>query len=145
MLATMSSSNRYTYLDSNGEVVTDLATLKAMNETGDNKKSMWTPWSFGNAVIVPTSWAVEDASYLRLQNLTFGYTLPEKFSQKFACRQFRVYTTLSNVFVLTNYSGYDPEVSSSIRGSSASGLTPGVDYSCYPKSFGVLLGLNITF
>lgn len=145
MLSMMGSSHRYTYLDAAGDVVTDLATLKQMNEVGDNKKDIWTPWSFGNAVIVPTSWAVEDGSYLRLQNVTVGYTLPEKFTAKFGCRQLRVYSTLNNVFVLTHYSGYDPEVSSAIRGNSASGLTPGVDYSCYPKSFGALLGVNITF
>lgn len=144
LLNIMNRSNRYTYIDGNGELVTDLNALAAMNE-GANKKAMWTPWSFGNANIVPTSWAVEDGSFLRLQNVTLGYTIPERITERFACSQFRVYCTLNNVFVLTNYSGYDPEVSSSIRGSAASGLTPGVDYSCYPKSFGLTLGANITF
>ena len=145
LLDIMSSDHRYTYINGDGELVTDLAELKAMNETGANKKDIWTPWSFGNANIVPTDWAVEDGSYLRLQNVTLGYTLPEKLTQKIYCRQLRLYTTLNNVFVLTRYTGYDPEVSSAIRGNSASGLTPGVDYSCYPKSFGITLGANITF
>lgn len=144
LLDIMNSSNRYTYIDEKGGLVTDLATLAAMNE-GVNAKQYWTPWSFGNAVAVPHSWAVEDGSFLRLQNVTVGYTLPTSITKKFACEQFRIYCTLNNVFVLTDYSGYDPEVNSSIRGDKASGLTPGVDYSCYPKSFSWTLGLNLTF
>jgi len=57
----------------------------------------------------------------------------------------RIYCTLNNVFCLTKYDGYDPEVSSAIRGSKTSGLTPGADYSAYPKSFSWTAGLNITF
>lgn len=145
MLGFMNSNNRYTYLDqATGTIVTDLATLKAMNE-GKNAKKYWSPWSFGNAVVMPHSWAIEDGSFLRLQNVTLGYTLPAKFTKKFMCSRFRVYCTLNDVFCLTGYSGYDPEVSSSIRSSSASGLTPGVDYSCYPKSFSWTAGVNITF
>lgn len=144
LLNIMNSSNRYTYIDESGSLITDLATLAAMNE-GANAKQYWTPWSFGNAVAIPHSWAIEDGSFLRLQNVTLGYTIPKKYTKKFLCEQFRVYCTLNNVFCLTNYSGYDPEVSSSIRNSNASGLTPGVDYSCYPKSFSWTLGVNLTF
>ena len=121
-----------------------MVSLAAMNE-GANAKEYWTPWSFGNAVAIPHSWAIEDGSFLRLQNITVGYTLPKQLTKKFACEQFRVYCTLNNVYVWTNYSGYDPEVSSSIRGNKASGLTSGVDYSCYPKSFSWTLGVNLTF
>lgn len=144
LLNIMKSSNRYTYIDNAGNLVTDLVSLAAMNE-GANAKEYWTPWSFGNAVAIPHSWAIEDGSFLRLQNITVGYTLPKQLTKKFACEQFRVYCTLNNVYVWTNYSGYDPEVSSSIRGNKASGLTSGVDYSCYPKSFSWTLGVNLTF
>lgn len=144
LLGFMNSSNRYTYIDNTGNLVTDLATLQQMNE-GANAKEYWTPWSFGNAVITPHSWAIEDGSFLRLQNVTVGYTIPKKYTKKFMCEMLRVYCTLNNVFCLTSYSGYDPEVSSSVRGSKASGLTPGVDYSCYPKSFSWTLGVNLTF
>jgi len=115
-----------------------------MNE-GANAKQYWSPWSFGNAVVVPASWAIEDGSYLRLQNVTLGYTLPKKITQKIKMEQFRLYCTLNNVWILTNYSGYDPDVSTPIRGSSTSGLTPGVDYSSYPKSFSWTFGINVTF
>ncbi|MDP4292090.1 MAG: SusC/RagA family TonB-linked outer membrane protein [Bacteroidota bacterium] len=144
MLAYMNENNRYTYLDANGNIVTDLATLAQMNE-GANAKQYWSPWSFGNASIVPASWAIEDGSYLRLQNVTLGYTVPAKVAQKIKMTQFRVYCTLNNVWILTKYSGYDPEVSTPIRGTSTSGLTPGVDYSAYPKSFSWTFGVNVTF
>lgn len=145
MLGTMTQSNRYTYLDNaTGEIVTDLATLAAMNE-GANAKEYWSPFSFGNATILPSSWAVEDGSFLRLQNVTMGYSLPTDLIRKFYASQLRVFCTLNNLFVLTNYTGYDPEVSTPVRGSSTSGLTPGVDYSSYPKSFSWTFGINLTF
>lgn len=145
LLSFMSGDNRYTYLDRNtGTLVTDLATLAEMNE-GVNAKKYWSPASFGNASVLPHSWAVEDGSFLRLQNVTVGYTLPKSLTRKFMCDQFRIYCTLNNVWVWTNYSGYDPEVYSPVRGSSTSGLTPGVDYSSYPKSFSYTFGVNLTF
>lgn len=144
-LKIMSADNSYTYLDrATGELVTDLQTLKEMNE-GANAKEYWSPYSFGNATAVPHSWAIEDGSFLRFQNVTLGYTLPHNISRKFGSDNFRIYGTLNNIWVWTNYTGYDPEVSSPVRGSSSSGLTPGVDYSSYPKSFSWTLGLNLTF
>jgi TonB-linked SusC/RagA family outer membrane protein len=145
MLSTMRQDNRYTYLNNEtGEIVTDLETLAAMNE-GANAKEYWSPFSFGNSTVLPSSWAVEDGSFLRLQNVTLGYTVPKKVTKAFLCEQFRVYCTLNNLFVLTNYTGYDPEVSTPVRGGSTSGLTPGVDYSSYPKSFSWTMGVNVTF
>jgi TonB-dependent starch-binding outer membrane protein SusC len=144
LLSFMSQDSRYTYLNDNGEIVTDLATLAAMNE-GANAKAYWSPFSFGNATVLCYDWAVEDGSYLRLQNITVGYTIPSKLTKKFLCDKLRLYCTLNNVWILTNYTGYDPEVSSPVRSSSTSGLTPGVDYSSYPKSFSWTFGVNVTF
>lgn len=145
LLSFMDGGNRYTYLDrSSGRLVTDLATLAEMNE-GSNAKEYWSPLSFGNSTVMPHSWAIEDASFLRLQNVTVGYTFPKKMTRKFMCDQVRLYCTLNNLWVWTSYSGYDPEVSSPVRGSSTSGLTPGVDYSAYPKSFSYTFGVNLTF
>ncbi len=145
LLGFMSQDNRYTYLNNEtGEIVTDLETLAAMNE-GDNAKEYWSPFSFGNAVAVPSSWAVEDGSFLRLQNVTLGYTIPKNATKKLGIDQFRLYGTVNNLFILTNYSGYDPEVNTAVRSSSTSGLTPGVDYSAYPKSLAWTLGVNVKF
>ena len=99
---------------------------------------MWIP-AIGNAVF--SDWAVEDASFLRLQSLTLGYTLPESLVQKAHLRRARVYVTGTNLLCLTKYSGYDPEVDT--RRSTP--LTPGVDYSAYPKSIGFVAGVNLTF
>ena len=131
----MDVNNRWTNVDwTTGELITDAETLKALNAG----KTMWNP-AIGNAVF--TDWAVEDASFLRLQTLTLGYTIPEKVTEKIHMRKVRVYATGTNLLCLTNYSGYDPEVDTR----RATPLTPGVDYSAYPKSIGFVAGLNLTF
>jgi hypothetical protein len=76
---------------------------------------------------------IEDGSYLRLKNLQIGYTLPKNITEKFRCSRLRFYLTASNLFTITNYSGYDPEVGS------------GVDYGNYPQSRTFTFGLNATF
>lgn len=132
----------WTYLDqATGEIITDYQTLKTMNAGA----TRWSGATMSDNNPVPTSWAVEDGSFLRLQTLTLGFTFPQVWTRKFACNQLRVYCTLNNVFCLTGYDGYDPEVNSAIRNSSTSGLTPGADYSAYPKSFSWTAGVNITF
>ena len=144
LLNYMNTAGRYTYLADDGTVVTDLATLAAMNE-GANAKKYWSPLSFGNSNAVVNSWLIEDGSFLRLQNVTLGYTLPQKISSKFDVQLLRAYCTLNNAWIWTKYSGYDPEVSSAGRGSTPQQLIPGLDYSGYPKSFSWTVGLNLTF
>ena len=134
--------NAWTYLDqATGQIITDYATLKSMNANA----TIWSPTTMSDNNPVPSSYFIEDGSFLRLQNVTLGFTLPQEWTKKFACSQFRVYCTLNNVFCLTNYTGYDPEVNSAIRGSKTNGLTPGADFSAYPKSFAWTVGANITF
>ena len=135
LLNTMNVDNRWTNIDwETGELVNDPDKLRAMNAG----KTMWNP-AIGNAVF--SDWAVEDASFLRLQSLTVGYTLPESLVEKVHLRRARVYVTGTNLLCLTKYSGYDPEVDTR----RATPLTPGVDYSAYPKSIGFVAGLNLTF
>ena len=117
-----------------GELITNADELAAAN----SGKTMWNP-AIGQAVF--SDWAVEDASFLRLQTLTVGYTLPEDIVQKVHLRKARVYVTGTNLFCVTKYSGYDPEVDTR----RATPLTPGVDYSAYPKSIGFVAGVNLTF
>ncbi|WP_234408982.1 TonB-dependent receptor [Marinilabilia salmonicolor] len=88
-----------------------------------------------------SDWAVEDGSFLRLNTLTLGYTLPSDLISRVGLSNFRVYASAYNVFTWTNYSGFDPEVSTRRR----TALTPGVDYSAYPKSRSFVVGLNLTF
>ncbi|MGV3510330.1 MAG: SusC/RagA family TonB-linked outer membrane protein [Sphingobacteriaceae bacterium] len=140
MLNTSNSENRYKYINGNGELVTDLAELAELNKNA----TIWSPFSSGNASPVFHSWAVEDGSFIRLNNITLGYNLPKSLISRFKMSQFRLYGTIYNAFVLSKYSGYDPEVSTT-RNSSYAQLTPGVDYSAYPKSRTFTLGLNVTF
>ena len=131
----MDVDKRWTNVDwTTGELVTDPATLDQMNAG----TTMWSP-CIGNAVF--SDWAVEDGSFLRLQSATIGYTLPEKLTSKIHIRKLRIYATGTNLFCLTKYTGYDPEVDT--RRSTP--LTPGVDYSAYPKSKGFVAGINLTF
>ena len=105
---------------------------------------IWSPFSMGTASPVFHSYAVEDGSFLRLNNITLGYSLPKKLISKIAMQRFRVYATVYNAFLWTSYSGYDPEVSAT-RNSGYQALTPGVDYSGYPKSRTYTVGVNVTF
>jgi hypothetical protein len=91
--------------------------------------------------VVLHSWAIEDGSFLRLNNITLGYTLPETLLKRFFVDKLRFYVTGYNLWTLTDYSGYDPEVDT--RRSTP--LTPGVDYSAYPRSKSVVAGVNLTF
>lgn len=84
---------------------------------------------------------VEDGSYLRLKSLTLSYTLPEKITSKIRMKQMQVYVTGQNLFTITDYSGYDPEVNA--YGSSSVAL--GVDYGTYPQSKSMIFGVNFTF
>lgn len=148
MISSMSSDKRFTYIDVDGsitgtagDVVTDLGQLRQMNAG----KTIWSGNnSFGQATTVIHDWAVEDGSYLRLGTLTFGYTIPRDISNRIRISQFRVYATGYNIWLWTKYSGYDPEVSTT-RSSTYSALTPGIDYSSYPRSRAYTIGVNITF
>lgn len=87
-----------------------------------------------------STWHLEDGSYLRLQNLALGYTLPRAFTQKFKVEKMRVYVSGQNLFTITDYSGYNPEVNAR----PSQNLTPGEDYGTYPLARTYMFGLNIT-
>ncbi|MNY11311.1 TonB dependent receptor [compost metagenome] len=100
---------------------------------------IWQPIT-GTGAFYPTSWAVEDGSFLRLNNITLGYTFPVKLISKAKINRLRVYATANNVAVITGYSGFDPEVN--VRSSNP--VTPGVDYSAYPRSRTYIFGINLS-
>ncbi len=93
-----------------------------------------------NGVYLYSSRVVEDGSFLRLRNVSLGYTIPRKVLRKMHFDSMRVYISADNVYTLTNYSGPDPEVSTR-----NSVLTPGFDWSAYPRAFGLTGGVAITF
>jgi len=101
--------------------------------------TIWQPSQSVNGFAL-TSYAVEDGSYLRVNNVTLGYTIPKQWTQRAKIASFRIYATASNLLTLTSYSGYDPDVST--RRSSP--LTPGVDYAAYPRGRTYVFGVNIS-
>ena len=86
---------------------------------------------------------VEDGSYLRIKNITLGYTFPKALLSKAKIENLRVYVNIQNLYTFTKYSGYDPEVGASTQDSS--GLTYGIDNGRYPSPAMYSFGLNITF
>lgn len=90
--------------------------------------------------LVISSRIVEDASFLRLKSVTLGYNIPQTFLSKYKISNARVYVAAQNLWTWTGYSGYDPEVS--IRDSA---LTPGLDYSSYPRALNISFGINLGF
>jgi hypothetical protein len=84
-----------------------------------------------------SSRVVEDGSYLRLKTLSFGYNLPNKLMKKWGIKNVNIYVAAQNLLTWTNYTGNDPEVS--IYNSV---LTPGVDYSAYPRSNTTTFGIK---
>lgn len=93
-----------------------------------------------NGTNVYSSRVIEDGSYLRMQSLSVGYTFPRSVLRRMHFDTMRVYLSGENLFTLTKYSGPDPEVSTR-----NSVLTPGFDWSAYPRSRGCTLGLSFTF
>lgn len=134
MSTIMADGQRWTNLNSDGTLCNDMEQLKAMNAN----TTLWSPFM---KTFMLTDWAIEDASFLRLNTLTLGYTLPKKLTTKAHISNLRFYATCYNVFTLTNYTGSDPE-SDCIR---KNALTPGVDYSGYPRSRQFVFGLNLNF
>jgi len=94
--------------------------------------------SSSNRVI--SSRVVEDGSFLRLKTVTLGYTFPKTLIAKAKLSNARIYIAAQNLWTWTSYSGYDPEVS--VRNSA---LTPGLDFSSYPRAYSLSLGVNLGF
>ena len=86
---------------------------------------------------------IEDGSYLRLNTLTLGYTLPKQFIKKAGISNLRVYGSIYNVFTITGYSGLDAEVNTNT--STSDYPKWGLDWGTYPRARSFVLGVNISF
>lgn len=135
-------ANRFTLIDpQTGKETTDLARLAALNPGQHSKDIMWNISGNNKTAITDrSSLFVEDGSYLRLNTITLGYTLPKNLLKQAHISNARIYCTLNNIHTFTGYEGYDPEVSAT-----GSALTPGVDNSSYPRSKSWVVGVNLTF
>ena len=143
---------RYTWIDPNnglnlGKISTSTITtyggteevMARLNELNQGK-SIYNPAAV--TAMQLTDYAVEDASFLRLQNVTIGYTLPKTWLKNIFISNVRIYFTGYNLLCMTSYKGYDPEVDTS---SKKNPMTPGIDYAAYPKSRTFVGGINVTF
>lgn len=83
---------------------------------------------------------IEDGSFIRLKNITLGYTIPEKLTRKIHVSKLRLYATANNLFILTKYSGFDPEVNMK-----SSNLMPSFDFGAYPKNKAFTFGVELNF
>lgn len=94
--------------------------------------------SSGNNGAASSTFHIEDGSFFRLQNLSLGYTMPDKWFRNTGISKLRIYIQGSNLFTLTNYTGYNPEVNKN----SGDALRPGEDYCSYPLSRTFSVGIN---
>lgn len=92
-----------------------------------------------------SSWLVEDASFLRIKNVSIGYRLAKVLNGSFV-KSARVYVNIQNLYTFTKYNGYNPEVNTT-EGDPyiSSALTPGIDYGTYPIARTIIFGLNVGF
>jgi hypothetical protein len=86
---------------------------------------------------------VENGSYLRIKNITLGYTVPKEFAKRFGIENLRVYCNLQNLWTITGYKGYDPEVGASTA--DTNGYVYGLDNGRYPSPTVYSFGLSLTF
>lgn len=92
------------------------------------------------------TWWVEDGSYIRGQNFTLGYTFPASFTEKTRINRFRIYASVQNLFLITKYTGYDPEVDTFNSGFGAnSNFSQNIDFFPYPHPRVWNLGVNLNF
>ncbi|MFD1615291.1 SusC/RagA family TonB-linked outer membrane protein [Gelatiniphilus marinus] len=119
------------------------------NNMSSDLLNAWTPQNTGSNIprnafgdpnnnIRPSSYFLEDGSYLRLKNIQIGYTLPESVSTKLAISNARIYVTANNLFTITDYSGFDPGLAN------GGTFTRGVDRGFYPLTKSFILGVNLS-
>ena len=128
-------NGRWRTVDDRGVVVKDPVALAALNANAQ----IWQPITNNRPYL--HSWAIEDGSFLRINNVTLGYSLPKDLVKRVKMQNARFYATVNNLATLTGYSGFDPEVNAR----RFNPLTPGVDFAAYPRARTYVFGVNLTF
>jgi TonB-linked SusC/RagA family outer membrane protein len=138
-----------------GNDILNFQRFESFNLNGQNNQSRdvlnrWTPTNPSNTIPrantgggqrILSTFHVEDGSYLRVRNISLGYTLPAALIGKLPLTSIKVYVSAQNFITFTKYSGYDPEVSFFGSGS----VNQGVDYGAYPAAKTLTAGLNLKF
>ena len=140
--------NRFDYLSSAYKIfdiqggqlvsVTDPAELTKLNANAT------TFLPYHESPVVSTL-GIHDGSYLRLNTVTLGYSLPQKIIQKAGMSRLRIYGSIYNALTLTDYPGLDPEVNTNTRQGPAQYPTIGLDWGSYPRARSFTFGLNVEF
>ena len=133
------NANRLVFENGYRYNLNQFASLSNRYRAGENTTSD-IPCAYAQGIEYYSSRVVEDGSYLRLKTLSLGYNVPDKVMKKYGMSGVRIYISGENIWMWTNYSGADPEVST--RGSI---LSPGFDWAAYPRSFGLTAGLSLNF
>jgi TonB-linked SusC/RagA family outer membrane protein len=138
-LAFISDTWKMYDVDASGNLfpVTDPSALAALNA---NAKYAMPYCEYG----MVSSEFIEDASYLRLNTLTIGYTLPKNLTKKVGISNVRIYFTGSNLFCITGYNGIDPDVNTRPGGQDGFPV-PNYDWNSYPRARTYTFGLNVAF
>jgi TonB-dependent starch-binding outer membrane protein SusC len=141
------------YVESNLESFQKRGSEGVENVSVDYYKNHWTPSNPSNRYAralanddntlnnVPSDAWIENGSFLKLKNLTVGYTLPDKIIKNLSLSNLRVYVSTQNLFWITGYSGLDPEIGIQNNNPTQNGLDSGT----YPSSKFFTFGLNVTF
>lgn len=124
----------------NGQLV-KLTTPDQLNAANANAKL---PLAY-NEVGVTSTLGIEDGSFLRLNTLVLGYSLPKSIISKAKISRLRIYGSIYNVFTLTSYTGLDPEVNVDPNHNSALYPTTGLDFGSYPRPRSYVIGVNLSF
>lgn len=133
------NQKKYTYyFDYSNNVVSDV--LKAWSPTNKNTNiPIMKTQNTNGGNSLPSEFYIEDGSYFRMKNLQIGYTFPKTVLNKINFNKLRIYAGVQNLFTVTNYSGYDPEVSSNAL------FSRGIDSSSYPNARTFTFGFNASF
>lgn len=131
----------------------ELNLLSGINNATTDALNRWTPSNTntdvpkamaGRTRRASTRW-IYDGSFIRLKNIALGYNLPQNIIENLRINKFRIYVSAQNIWTITGYEGYDPEVNYSSGGNTNSNRNLGLDYGSYPNAKSYTVGLNIGF
>ena len=138
------------------DLVRDYERKNLYSNKGSYVVDSWTPTNPSNSIPRPVNGAsvsfdnfsdyfVEDASYLRIQNIQIGYTFDKSLAQKFTIKNCRVYLSANNLFTFTNYKGYDPSAVGGGTDGKGEPIGSGIDKGFYPVAKTFLIGMSLNF
>jgi len=142
-------NGRWRTVDGNGNVIEKIVTVNGVNVAVGSAPAILNAVNAGATTSIPVTGAsqfyvtsndVENGAFARLNNVSLGYTFRSDWLNRLRINRLRIYVTSNNLALITGYSGYDPDVNTR----TATPVTPGVDYSAYPRSRSFLFGLNLT-